>query len=157
MNNYLLKFLDLLEDREFDFPGNFFDNYEGRGTAAREQEMEIVNHLGWRRLKFENDPYTGEPTSFVNDIKRMNERQSETWRAYYNPKNEAYIQNKPTGRSLAKFNYQRYLKDYLKTAKSVDDGIGEHGWFDKRFMYEESFSTPLLMRYPKEISKIKTK
>jgi arylsulfatase A-like enzyme len=174
-----LKYLDLLDDREFDFPDNFFDDYEGRGTAAREQEMEILNHLGWRRLKFENDPHTGEPTSFVNEIKRMNEKQLETWRAYYNPKNEAYIQNKLTGRELAKFNFQRYLKDYLKTAKSVDDGIGEvmdyleknnlldntiiiytsdqgfylgeHGWFDKRFMYEESFSTPLVMRYPKEI------
>ncbi|MFW6277208.1 MAG: sulfatase [Prolixibacteraceae bacterium] len=174
-----LKYLDLLEDREFDFPDNFFDDYEGRGTAAREQEMEIINHLGWRRLKFERDPYTGEPTSFINDIKRMNEEQLERWRAYYNPKNEAYIQNKPTGKELAKFNFQRYLKDYLKTAKSVDDGIGEvmdyleknnlldntiiiytsdqgfylgeHGWFDKRFMYEESFSMPLVMRYPKEI------
>jgi arylsulfatase A-like enzyme len=109
----------------------------------------------------------------------MNDEQLETWRAFYNPKNEAFIQNKPTGRELAKFNFQRYLKDYFRTAKSVDDGIGEvmnylkkndlldntiviytsdqgfylgeHGWFDKRFMYEESFNTPLVMRYPKEI------
>lgn len=174
-----LKYLELLDDREFNFPDNFFDNYEGRGTAAREQEMEIVNHLGWRRLKFEHDPYTGESTPLINDIQRMNEKQLETWRAYYNPKNEMYIKNKPTGKELANFNFQRYLKDYLKTAKSVDDGIGEvmeylkannlldntiiiytsdqgfylgeHGWFDKRFMYEESFSMPLLMRYPKEI------
>jgi arylsulfatase A-like enzyme len=78
---------------------------------------------------------------------------------------------------LWKFN--RYIKDYLRTIRSVDDGVGEvldyleeaglaentivvytsdqgfylgeHGWFDKRFMYEESFRTPLLMRYPKEI------
>jgi arylsulfatase A-like enzyme len=174
-----LKYLELLEDHEFDFPDNFFDNYEGRGTAAREQEMEIVNHLGWRRLKFEHDPYTGELTSFINDIQRMNEKQLGTWRAYYNPKNETFIKNNPTGKELANFKFQRYLKDYLKTAKSVDDGIGEvmeylkennlidntiiiytsdqgfylgeHGWFDKRFMYEESFSTPLLIRYPKEI------
>ncbi|MFO7573545.1 MAG: DUF4976 domain-containing protein, partial [Bacteroidales bacterium] len=75
--------------------------------------------------------------------------------------------------------FNRYIKDYLRTIKSVDDGIGEvlayleeaglaentiviytsdqgfylgeHGWFDKRFMYEESFRTPLLIRYPKEI------
>ena len=73
----------------------------------------------------------------------------------------------------------RYLKDYLRTIQSVDDGVGEeldyldenglaentiviytsdqgfylgeHGWFDKRFMYEESLRTPILMRYPKEI------
>ena len=75
--------------------------------------------------------------------------------------------------------FNRYMQDYLRTIQSVDDGVGdildyleenglaentivvytsdqgfylgEHGWFDKRFMYEESFRTPLLMRYPKEI------
>ena len=80
---------------------------------------------------------------------------------------------------LALWKFDRYIKDYLSTMQSVDDGVGqmldyldtsgladntiviytsdqgfylgEHGWFDKRFMYEESFRTPLLMRYPKEI------
>jgi arylsulfatase A-like enzyme len=174
-----LKYLDFMEDRDIEFPDNFFDNYEGRGTAAREQEMEIINHIGWRRLKFENDPYTGEQTDFMHDINRMNEEQLESWRAFYNPRNQAFVDEKPQGRDLAKFKFHRYLKDYLKTAKSVDDGIGEvmawleknnlldntiiiytsdqgfylgeHGWFDKRFMYEESFSTPLVMRYPAEI------
>ena len=83
------------------------------------------------------------------------------------------------GRELASWKFNRYLKDYLRTIQSVDDGVGEvldyldenglsentiviytsdqgfylgeHGWFDKRFMYEESLRTPLLMRYPKEI------
>ncbi len=80
---------------------------------------------------------------------------------------------------MAIWKFNRYIKDYLRTIKSVDDGVGEvldyldksglaentiviytsdqgfylgeHGWFDKRFMYEESFRTPILMRYPKEI------
>jgi arylsulfatase A-like enzyme len=84
-----------------------------------------------------------------------------------------------TDREIAVWKYNRYIKDYLRTIKSVDDGVGElldflkesgldentiviytsdqgfylgeHGWFDKRFMYEESFRTPLLIRYPKEI------
>ena len=198
------KYLDFLEDREFDFPGNFFDDYEGRGSAAREQEMEIVNHMFWGHdMKFENNPYTGEPTRFENDIERMNEEQRAAWRAEYNPRNEAFLQEiseenydifseqhshnfsldflqeTPEGRELARFMFHRYLRDYLKTIKSVDDGIGkvldyleengllentivfytsdqgfylgEHGWYDKRFMYEQSLSTPLLMRYPKEI------
>ena len=82
------------------------------------------------------------------------------------------------GKELALWKFNRYLKDYLRTIQSVDDGVGgysttsmktvcentivvytsdqgfylgEHGWFDKRFMYEESLRTPLLMRYPKEI------
>ena len=84
-----------------------------------------------------------------------------------------------TGKELALWKFNRYLKDYLRTIQSVDDGVGEvldyldqeglsentivvytsdqgfylgeHGWFDKRFMYEESLRTPLLIRYPKEI------
>jgi arylsulfatase A-like enzyme len=84
-----------------------------------------------------------------------------------------------TDEEIARWKYNRYIKDYLRTIKSVDDGVGElldyleesglaentivvytsdqgfylgeHGWFDKRFMYEESFRTPLLIRYPKEI------
>ena len=82
-------------------------------------------------------------------------------------------------KELALWKFNRYIKDYLRCIKSVDDGVGEvldyldknglaentivvytsdqgfylgeHGWFDKRFMYEESFRTPLLIRYPKEI------
>ena len=84
-----------------------------------------------------------------------------------------------TDKEVALWKYNSYIKDYLRTIKSVDDGVGEvldyldeagladntiviytsdqgfylgeHGWFDKRFMYEESFRTPLVMRYPKEI------
>lgn len=174
------KYLEFLEDREFDFPVNFFDDYEGRGRAAREQEMEIVNHMSWGHdMKFENDPYTGEPTNFMRDINRMTEEQREAWRAVYNPANEAFMEQMPEGRELAKFMFHRYLRDYLKTIKSIDDGVGEvleyleknglldntivfytsdqgfylgeHGWYDKRFMYEQSLSTPLLMRYPREI------
>ena len=83
------------------------------------------------------------------------------------------------GKDLALWKFNRYLKDYLRTIQSVDDGVGEvlnyldeaglsdntivvytsdqgfylgeHGWFDKRFMYEESLKTPFLIRYPKEI------
>lgn len=198
------KYLDFLEDVEFDFPGNFFDDYEGRGSAAREQEMEIVNHMYWGwDMKFETNPFTGGPAEREAPFGRMTEEQLEAWRAAYNPRNEAFLKeipediyemlsksysrglspdflkNTPEGRTLAKFMYHRYLRDYLKTVKSVDDGIGkvldyleknnllentvvvytsdqgfylgEHGWYDKRFMYEQSLSTPLLVRYPREI------
>lgn len=174
------KYLDLYEDRDFPFPDNFFDDYEGRGTAAHTQEMGIVKDMRWGHdMKFENDPYTGEPTGFESDLNRMDDKQREAWRKAYNPHNETFLKNKPAGKDLAKWKYQRYLRDYLKCIKSVDDGVGEvldyldknglaentivvytsdqgfylgeHGWFDKRFMYEESFRTPILMRYPKEI------
>lgn len=84
-----------------------------------------------------------------------------------------------TREELAEFKYQRYMQRYLRTIQSIDDNtgrlldylddeglaentivvytsdqgffLGEHGWFDKRFMYEESFQMPLLMRWPREI------
>jgi len=87
------------------------------------------------------------------------------------------VKNDP--KALVKWKYQRYMKDYLSTAKSMDRNIsrimdyidqkgladntiiiytsdqgfymGEHGWFDKRFMYEESFRTPFVMKYPGKI------
>lgn len=174
------KYLNLYEDEDIPFPDNFFDDYQGRGTAAHTQEMEVVKHMNWGHdMKFENDPYTGEPTDFMENIKRFNAGQLKAWRAAYNPRNEAFLKNKPEGKELAKWKYQRYMRDYLKCIKSVDDGVGEvldylkangldentiviytsdqgfylgeHGWFDKRFMYEESMRTPLLMRYPKKI------
>ncbi len=174
------KYLDLYEDQDFPLPQNFFDDYSGRGTAAHTQEMGIVKEMMWGHdMKFENDPYTGQPTNFMPDIKRMDDKQREAWQNAYNKRNEEFLKLKPEGKDLAKWKYLRYLRDYLKCIKSVDDGVGEllnyldkngltentiviytsdqgfylgeHGWFDKRFMYEESFRTPLVMRYPKEI------
>lgn len=174
------KYLDFLEDREFEFPENFFDDYSGRGSAAKEQEMEIVNDMFWGwDMKFDENPFTGEPSRLPAPFGRMTEEQMQAWNAVYAPSNEAFLKEMPTGEELAKFMFHRYLRDYLKVVKSVDDGIGqvldyleskgllddtiiiytsdqgfylgEHGWYDKRFMYEQSLSTPLLVRYPKEI------
>jgi len=174
------KYLNLFEDHEFPFPANFFDDYSSRGTAANEQKMGIVKDMEWGQdMKFENDPYTGDPTKFAYNIDRMDDQQKLAWRSAYNPRNEAFIKSRPEGKELAKWKYQRYLRDYLRCVQSVDDGVGEildyldengltentivvytsdqgfylgeHGWFDKRFMYEESLRTPLLIRYPKEI------
>lgn len=174
------KYLDLYEDIEFEFPHNFFDDYSGRGLAAKEQEMEIVNDMYWGwDMKFEKNPFTGKESRLPAPFKRMSEEQMDAWNSVYGPPNKAFLESKPTGEELAKFMYNRYLRDYLKVIKSVDDGIGlvldylekqglldntiviytsdqgfylgEHGWYDKRFMYEQSLSTPLLVRYPKEI------
>nr|MBI1229984.1 sulfatase-like hydrolase/transferase [Cytophagales bacterium] len=174
------KYLSLYEDVEFEFPDTFFDDYEGRGTAAREQEMEILNDMFWGwDMKFDKDPFTGEESGLAAPFGRMSEEQMAAWNAVYGPPNEDFLERKPSGEELAKFKYHRYLRDYLKVVKSVDDGIGkvlgyleeqglldntvivytsdqgfylgEHGWYDKRFMYEESLSTPLMVRYPKEI------
>jgi len=173
------KYVNLYDDITFDPPANFFDDYEGRGRAAKEQEMEIDGHATWGHdFKLIVDP-DGDTTEFYNDIKRMNEEQRANWMAAYESENQEFLDKKLEGKELAIWKYNRYIKDYLRCIKSVDDGVGEvldyleeaglaentiviytsdqgfylgeHGWFDKRFMYEESFRTPLLVRYPKEI------
>ncbi len=173
------KYLDLYDDKTFEPPSNYFDDYEGRGTAAKEQEMEVAEHMRWGHdFKFVTDP-DGDSTGFTRELARFNEEQLKNWMAAYTPKNEALKEANLEGKELAKWKFNRYIKDYLRTIKSVDDGVGElldfldenglsentivvytsdqgfylgeHGWFDKRFMYKESFRTPLLVRYPQEI------
>ena len=186
------KYLTLFDDTTFTPPATYYDDdtdYKGRGTAAKTQEMEIDGHAMWGHdFKFMVDP-EGDSTDLANQLKRMNEKQRADWHAAYGPKNEAFLAsykdrserpfNEATEKEVAVWKFNRYIKDYLRTIQSVDDGVGEvlgylednglldntivvytsdqgfylgeHGWFDKRFMYEESFRTPLLMRYPKEI------
>lgn len=173
------KYVNLYDDVTFDPPSNFFDDYEGRGSAAKEQEMEIARHMMWGHdFKLITDP-NGDTTNFIRDINRMDDEQRANWMAAYEDENQELLNNMPEGKELALWKYNRYIKDYLRSIKSVDDGVGEvldyleeagldentivvytsdqgfylgeHGWFDKRFMYEESFRTPLLVRYPKEI------
>lgn len=172
--------LALYEDKTFPLPENFFDDYEGR-EAAKTAEMRIDNpdHMDiiydlkmlrpgeTSRLKANYDAFIG----------RMNAEQRAAWDAFYNPIIEEYYSSNLQGKELAEWRFQRYIRDYLKTLKSLDDNVGrvldyleeknllentlvvytsdqgfymgEHGWFDKRFMYEESFNTPLLMHLPK--------
>jgi arylsulfatase A-like enzyme len=107
---------------------------------------------------------------------RLRPEEKRAWEAAYGPGNEAFRQAPPTGDARAEWAYRRYLQDYLRCVQSVDDNVGrildylerngldentivvytsdqgfylgEHGWYDKRFMYEESFRTPLIVRWP---------
>lgn len=111
-----------------------------------------------------------------NLYNRMNPEQKTKWDAYYDPIIKDFKGKGLSGNELAEWKYQRYMRDYLSVIRSVDRNIGrvlqyleekgllentlivytsdqgfymgEHGWFDKRFMYEESFRTPLVARLP---------
>tara|TARA_R110002126_G_scaffold22865_6_gene81098 strand:- start:5081 stop:6721 length:1641 start_codon:yes stop_codon:yes gene_type:complete len=176
------KYFTLFDDKTFTPPANFFDDYEGR-PAATAQEMSIYKDMDLvydlKMLDKEKElktPYRG---MFQNKYNRMTDEQKASWDAYYDPIIEDFKSKDLQGKDLALWKYQRYMKDYLRTIQSVDDGVGEvldylkengleentivvytsdqgfylgeHGWFDKRFMYEESFRTPILMKFPKEI------
>ncbi len=113
---------------------------------------------------------------------RMTQNQRAAWDAVYDPINEDFKKRYPTmnDSTLTVWKYQRYMQDYLGTIASVDENVGrlldylekeqlvdktlivytsdqgfylgEHGWFDKRFMYNESFKTPLLIKWPNVIT-----
>ena len=114
------------------------------------------------------------------ELNRMTPEQRATWDAAYEPKNQAFKEANLEGRDLVRWKYQRYIKDYLRCVASVDDNIGrvldyldqnnladntlviyssdqgfylgEHGWYDKRWMYEESFRMPFIARWPGTIT-----
>jgi arylsulfatase A-like enzyme len=147
------KYQNWLDDVEIPEPGTFWDDYSGRTAPASRQEMEVGRHMSEKDLKLDME-------------------------GNYAEKNQAYREALAgmSEKELVKWNYQRYVKDYLRCVRSVDDGIvqildyldesglaentiviyssdqgwylGDHGWYDKRWMYEESLKTPLLVRWP---------
>ncbi|WP_040459750.1 sulfatase family protein [Galbibacter marinus] len=132
---------------------------------------ETLEDLGIKEPYMQSDP-----------TERMNSEQRIAWKKTYDPINQAFKEAYPTmdDSTLTVWKYQRYLQDYLATIASVDENVGrlldyldknqlsentivvytsdqgfylgEHGWFDKRFMYEESFKTPLLIKWPFKIT-----
>jgi arylsulfatase A-like enzyme len=154
------------DDREYPLPETLFDDYSGRGIAEERQDMTIEITMNDRDVKFT------EPRNYTPE-------QLAAWKAYYEPRNKAFHEEGPSGKDLIEWKYQRYMHDYLACVKAVDENVGrvldyldendlaentlviyssdqgfylgEHGWFDKRWIYEESLTTPLLARWPGEI------
>ena len=141
-----------------------------------EKEMTIVYDLKVDELK-NIPPYDKEwgLGMWNEDMAWFTPAQHTAWMNAYSPRNKKFIEAKLTGEELLKWKYQNYLKDYLRCIKTIDDQVGrlldylekegllentiivytsdqgfymgEHGWFDKRFMYEESLRTPLIISY----------
>ena len=147
-------------------PDNLFDDYSSRTHAAHGQTMSILQDMNLERdLKM--IPHNKERLYKTGIDDR------------FDPRRKKYENMDLEGEDLLKLKYQIYLKDYLRCIWSIDQNIGrvldhlkesgldkntivmycsdqgfymgEHGWFDKRFMYEESFRTPLIVRWPGEI------
>ncbi|MCH8216954.1 MAG: sulfatase [Planctomycetes bacterium] len=114
-----------------------------------------------------------------NEYRRMTPAQQKAWDAAFKPRNDAFLANPPTGKDLVRWKYQRYIKNYLRCIDSVDENVGrlldhlaengltentiviyssdqgfylgEHGWYDKRWMFEESLKMPFIIRWPGRI------
>ena len=159
------EFKSLFTDGDLPHPANFNDDFNGR-EAAKDQWMEIENHMNRRDLKI--PPPEGLSRRELND-----------YYAFGN-KGEFWTPNDTLqGAALKNWKYQTYIKDYLRCVAGVDKAVGqmldyleanglaentvviytsdqgfylgEHGWFDKRWMYEESFKMPFMISYPKLI------
>jgi arylsulfatase A-like enzyme len=170
-----LEKLDLYKDMKFPAPPTLFDDYAGRGSAIRHnkafigRDMTLIGDL--KVGKTLDEPVAVDP--------RMTPEQRDRWIAAYRAENEAFLKNPPQGDDLVHWKYQRYVKDYLRCVASVDDSVGqvldyldraglagntvvvyssdqgfylgENGLFDKRWMYETSFTMPFLVRWPGRI------
>ena len=159
-----LKNLDWNKDRKFPEPETLFDDYGGgRGLAWRDQAMEIGKVMNDDHLK-------------LNPPMDLTPEQRKEWDAYYEPRNAAFRAANLSGKDLVRWKYQRYMHDYLGSVLSVDESVGkllkylddegltdntlvvfssdqgfflgEHGWFDKRWILEESLKTPFIARWP---------
>jgi len=168
--------LSMYEDVAFPIPATFYDSYEGR-IAAQQQTMSIDKDM---TLGSDLKTFGAWDTQTPGEFRRMTPEQRTAWDRVYNPIIEDFSRKQPQGKELSEWKYQRYMRDYLKCISSVDDNVGrvldylesigeldntiivytsdqgfylgEHGWFDKRFMYEESLRTPFVIRYPKAIT-----
>jgi arylsulfatase A-like enzyme len=178
-----IKNLNRYDSIKIPVPENFFDDYATRGRAAREQAMEIAKVMSPSEdLKLFDPSKPGFPTAKIESwLSRLNPSQLSTWENGYAKKNQQFKDLDLKGKDLAVWKLRRYLQDYLSTVESVDESVGkildyldksglakntiivytsdqgfylgEHGWFDKRFMYDISLKTPLLIRYPDQIQK----
>lgn len=166
----------LYDSVQIDLPDTYFDQYETRNAAAL-QEMSIMKDM---RLKYDLKMYDSlDDMRKEGNFKRMNEEQIQKYWSYYSRIKNEFDDANLNGEALAIWKFKRYMIDYLNTAQSLDRNIGrvldylkinnleentlviylsdqgfymgEHGWFDKRFMYEESFRTPMLARLPNVI------
>ncbi len=160
-------------DQHVPEPDTLFDDYGHRADAAQKATMRIADHM----RPMEDLKIWPAGAQYVEaEFRLMGDGAANAYKSAYGEENQQYIANPPTGDHKTRWNYQRYIKDYLRCIASVDDSVGrvlayldeqglsentvviyssdqgfylgEHGWYDKRFMYEESFRTPLVVRWP---------
>ena len=160
-----VRHLTQYRDLDLPEPATLFDDYDSRALPAHTQRMRIGEDMLGMDLKLS---YSG----------RLSDEERAAYEKAYAPGNEAA--KALEGKGLTRWRYQRYVKDYLRTAAALDESVGqvlsyldesgltdntiviyssdqgmflgEHGWFDKRWIYEESLTTPLMIRWPGRIA-----
>ena len=176
-----LKYLDKFNDRKFTLPETFYDDHKNR-PALQRQQISIANDLDIRydsKMSCDTCPVTKindwAPAEYQREIERLTPAERKVWDSAFKQEYEQFRKIE-TKDELVRWQFQRYMEDYLRCVLAVDDNVGrvlqylddkglskntiviytsdqgfylgEHGLYDKRFMYKESFRTPVLIQYP---------
>ncbi|MCH2114730.1 MAG: sulfatase [Pirellulales bacterium] len=168
--------LNTYDDVTMPEPETLFDDYHDRPSVIRDQQMTIARSMtqGYDlKLWDESNRHT---PGFKRFFGRFTDEQKRAFLEAYAEKNREFTEANLAGKDLISWKYQRYVKDYLRCIASVDENVGrvldylkesglgkntiviyssdqgfylgEHGWFDKRWIFEQSLKTPLLVRWP---------
>jgi arylsulfatase A-like enzyme len=157
---------------KFPEPPTLFDDYAHRGTAEKSQDMTIAKTM---RLEEDLKLFRDHVRMNKTGLERLSPEQFKVWNDNYDPIISDFYASNLAGDDLVRYKYQRYMQDYLTCIAAVDKSVGrildflkengldkntlvvytsdqgfylgEHGWFDKRWMFEESLRTPLLMMW----------
>ncbi len=176
-----IRHLNKYDNTEFPVPDTYFSNHQGSTASKEQYQTVYRDMYEGHDLKMTKKKGSPEldHNPWTTDFERMTTEQRVAWDKAYQPKNDAFHDANLSGKDLDLWKLQRYLQDYLATVAAVDEGVGkildylkennleentivvyttdqgfylgEKGWFDKRFMYEESLAMPMLMKYPKLI------
>jgi arylsulfatase A-like enzyme len=158
-----IRHLNLYDNEQIPEPDTLFYDFAGRGSASKNHEMGIATEMNEFRLMIK---YSSQFTA----------EQFEAFDGFFRPRNQPYVKGSFTGREKTRWHYQRFIKNYLRCIAAVDENIGrlldyldqsglanntlvvyssdqgfylgDFGWFDKRWMYETSLRTPLIVRWP---------
>lgn len=152
----------------------------GRAAHEQDLSFEKTFREQWDLKCSTREEILGDPNNDLHNVyRRMPAEVQAKWDSVYAGRIAEYRSGKLKGKELVRWKYQQYMRDYLATVLAVDDNIGrlldylektgeldntiivytsdqgfflgEHGWFDKRFMYEECMRMPVVIRYPKSI------
>ncbi|GAA4099298.1 sulfatase [Mucilaginibacter panaciglaebae] len=179
-----IKYLDKFNNVQFPLPYSFYDDYANKPGLQR-QTITVKNDLDIRydsKIPCDTCEVTKinawAPGEYQKELSGLTPAERKIWDTAYQKKYEIF-KTLHTKSEISRFQYQRYMEDYLRCVMSLDDNVGrvlkyldstglakntivvymsdqgfylgEHGLYDKRFMYEESFRTPMMIRYPAKI------
>ena len=168
-----------LYEADVKIPETYDDDYKNRAKAATEAKMRVDSDLTYFDLGLAQPDGGSEIGEFFAPGIRKIPNPQDVSKVRLIDKDTGEVFTFKTHEEFRHFKYQRYIKRYLRTIQSIDDNLGrllsyldqndlekdtiviytsdqgfflgDHGWFDKRFMYEESFQMPFLVKYPRVI------